>query len=253
MNRTKIEWTDYSWNPVTGCRHGCPYCYARKITKRFPKGFPNGFEPTFHENRLTEPEKVKSPSMIFTVSMGDLFGDWVPSEWIESVFEVMELPVNRKHTFQILTKNPKRIVPALYGNEQGCSPFGGGDFLPNVWLGTSVESVNSLYRIDDLRKLKEQAPCWTIFVSFEPLLEEMPADLDLSGIDWIIIGAQTNPLKPPSIEMMASILKKAKENHIPVFFKDTVVDIWPELLREFPEVKSGDGNNPENQEVICDA
>lgn len=79
MNKTKIEWTDYTWNPITGCLHGCDYCYARKIAERFPKAFPQGFAPAFHQERLQEPIKLKKPSKIFTVSMGDMFGDGLPA------------------------------------------------------------------------------------------------------------------------------------------------------------------------------
>ena len=108
MNRSNIEWCQWTWNPVTGCKHGCPYCYARGIARRFPKAFPNGFEPTFHESRLDEPEKLKKPAHIFAVSMGDLFGEWVPKEWIERVVGVIHgCP---QHTFTVLTKNPRRAV-----------------------------------------------------------------------------------------------------------------------------------------------
>ena len=85
MNRSSIEWTRYTWNPVTGCKHGCTYCYARRLAEGRLKGrfgYDNGFEPTFHQNRLLEPQNVKKPSMIFTCSMGDLFGEWVPRQWI---------------------------------------------------------------------------------------------------------------------------------------------------------------------------
>jgi protein gp37 len=114
MNRTKIEWTDYTWNPITGCLHGCEYCYARKIAARFKKVFPNGFEPTFHQERLRDPFDVKKPSKIFTVSMGDMFGEWVHGKWITQVFDVMG--ACNWHTFLVLTKNPKGIRK-LYGEE----------------------------------------------------------------------------------------------------------------------------------------
>lgn len=130
MNRTNIEWCDYTWNPVTGCLHGCSYCYARRMAKRFGKSeglpsrppcdcqiglryiaqpgevFPAGFIPTFYPGRLEEPKKVKKPSRIFTVSMGDLFGEWVSPEWIDAVLQVVrECP---QHTFIFLSKNPAR-------------------------------------------------------------------------------------------------------------------------------------------------
>lgn len=232
MNKTSIEWTDYSWNPITGCHHNCPYCYAKKITKRFPKGFPNGFAPTFYENRLSEPETLKHPSRIFTVSMGDMFGEWVPGRWIEAVLTTTQL--FEKHTYQILTKNPKRIYTELYGGKPA-SWLAGGDYFSNVWFGTSVSEPKDLFRIEHLKRLKKQSEGWTLFVSFEPLIEKMPSELDLSGIDWVIVGAQTNPLKLPSIETIASVIKEADNHQIPVFLKDTVVDIWPECRREFPK------------------
>ena len=126
MNKTKIEYADYTWNPVTGCLHECEYCYARKQAKRFssivgiPNGkihdlpinftykckYPYGFDPTFHRYRLDEPSQVKTPSTIFVCSMADLFGEWVPDEWIQKIFEACaDAP---QHRYLFLTKNPKR-------------------------------------------------------------------------------------------------------------------------------------------------
>ena len=230
MNRTAIEWTEYTWNPITGCRHGCPFCYARKIARRFPANFPNGFEPTFHEDRLQEPYKLNKPAKIFTVSMGDMFGDWVPQKWIDSIFETMEGAC--ENTYQILTKNPKKILPALYGDT--FSRFGDMDALGNVWLGTSVNDKAATPRSEELAKLKGKSPRWTSFVSFEPLLEAMP-DLDLSEIDWVIIGAQTNPRKNPETEWVQHIIDQAKDQDCKIFLKDTIQEWWPERLREFPK------------------
>ncbi len=202
MNKTKIEWTDYTWNPITGCLHGCPYCYARKIAERFPKAFPNGFAPSFHISRLYEPARLKKPANIFTVSMGDMFGDWVPKIWIDLIFEQMkQCP---QHTFQILTKNPGRINVVVSGDM----------FAPNIWLGTSVEKYGIDNRIGELQKV----PRFHKFVSFEPLQGSIMSDL--SGIEWVIIGAQTNPTKFPSSETVQSVLYHAKE--IPVFFKNNM-------------------------------
>lgn len=205
MNRTKIEWTDYTWNPITGCKHGCPYCYARNIANRFPKAFPNGFEPTFHADRLREPIALKKPSKIFTVSMGDMFGEWVPEEWVIPIFQVMGLC--KQHIFQILTKNPARINRVVSGDL----------FSPNIWIGVSVENYASLHRIDDLRKV----PQFKKFVSFEPLLEKIHPNLE--GIDWIIIGAQTNPLVLPPWEWIDILVDEADRCGIPVFVKDSIV------------------------------
>lgn len=204
MNRTKIEWTDYTWNPITGCKHGCPYCYARNIANRFPKAFPNRFEPTFHADRLREPIAMKKPAKIFTVSMGDMFGEWVPEEWVIPIFQVMGSC--KQHIFQILTKNPARINRVVSGDL----------FSPNIWLGTSVETVDATRRIHDLRKI----PQFKKFVSFEPLKEEICPVLE--GIDWVIIGAQTNPLVLPDWEWIDTIVGAADAEHIPVFVKDNI-------------------------------
>jgi len=202
MNKTKIEWTDYTWNPITGCLHGCDYCYARKIAARFPKGFPNGFEPTFYHKRLSEPARIKKPSKIFTVSMGDMFGEWVPQLWISLIFEAMK--ESPHHIFQILTKNPGRINRTVSGDM----------YSPNIWLGTSVEGLDKTQRISELLKV----PRFMKFVSFEPLQSMIYSDL--TGLGWVILGAQTNPLKYPSSEAIQSVLYRAKE--LPVFFKNSL-------------------------------
>jgi protein gp37 len=202
MNRTRIEWTDYTWNPITGCLHGCSYCYARKITARFPKVFPYGFEPHFYPDRLIEPSMIKIPSKIFTVSMGDMFGEWVPQQWISDIFYAMK--ESPHHTFQILTKNPGRINRTVSGDM----------YSPNIWLGTSVEGADKAQRISELLKV----PRFMKFASFEPLQSRIFSDL--AGLGWVILGAQTNPLKYPSSEAIQSVLYRAKE--LPVFFKDSL-------------------------------
>ena len=218
MNRTKIEWTDYTWNPVTGCLHGCPYCYGRKIANRFKSIFPNGYEPTFHPERLEEPYRLKKPSKIFVCSMGDLFGNWVPAKWIEAVIKVAE--DNPQHIFQFLTKNPARYREFR--------------FPKNCWLGTTVTSYEDQDRIFDLLRYEENGRTLN-FVSFEPLL----GPVYISGwiwahIDWIIVGAQTNPYKPPKPEWVKSIIIEARLHGKPVFLKDNLR--WPEKIQEFPEV-----------------
>lgn len=212
MNRTKIEWTDYTWNPITGCLHGCDYCYARKINSRFHK---DNFEPTFHEKRLEEPLKLKKPSLIFTVSMGDMFGFWVPKFWIDMVFDVM----NRSpHIFQILTKNPKRINEVVSGDM----------YSPNIWLGTTVESVDFVQRIWDLQKV----PRFHKFVSFEPLLGFPGLTYESTeGIEWIIIGAQTDPVRIPEPIWITRVIEVANHCNIPVFEKNNLGQVF---RREYP-------------------
>lgn len=206
-HKTKIEWTDYTWNPVTGCKHGCPYCYARKISNRFY----GNFEPTFHPERLKEPYNLKKPSKIFVVSMGDLFGDWVPITWIKEVIKVAEQ--NPQHTFQFLTKNPFR-----YTNF---------NFPKNCWLGTTVNTKDDEKRIPELNSM---SGINKTFISFEPLLGEINYPPICS---WIIIGAQTNPEIQPKKEWVQKLIDEAWKRNIPVFLKDNLN--WEEKIKQFPE------------------
>jgi protein gp37 len=202
LNMTKIEWTDVTWNPIVGCYHGCPYCYARKITHRYPKAFPYGFEPHFYPNRLLEPTKEKRPMKIFTVSMGDMFGDWVPIEWHEGILSTIEQCP--QHQFQILTKAPWNINKYI-------------DKWPkNVWLGTSIENQDVCEK--RLNALKNTHHEGILFASFEPL--QGMIESDLSFLDWIILGAQTNPLKYPPSAAIHSVLYRAQLK--PVFFKNNL-------------------------------
>lgn len=212
MNKTKIEWTDYTWNPVTGCKHGCEYCYARRISQRFKRSF----EPQLHPTRLSEPYRLKKPSMIFTVSMGDLMGGWVPEQWNRGVIEVMEeCP---EHIFQILTKNPIRYQ---YFN-----------FPKNAWLGATIDRRNE-QRMDDLNRVVEHEG--VKFFSFEPLLEDVGDIYDYIGdIDWIIIGRQTGAGGVrPDAKWVYNILSQADNEGIPVFIKDNVE--WGMQIQEFPQ------------------
>jgi len=220
MNRTRIEWTDYTWSPITGCLHGCPYCYAKKFTKRFPKNYPNGFNPTFYPERLDEPAKVKKPSRIFTVSMGDMFGSWVDPAWIERIMETIR--ATDWHQFQILTKNPARAASTV-------------DILvcpDNLWIGTTVENADSAHRISELPPRNNRG---LRFTSFEPLLGPIP-DIELWPLDWIIIGAQTNPFRRPDDKWVEGLISAARDAGIPVFLKNSIQKYWPELIQEFPEV-----------------
>ena len=186
MNKTKIEWCDYTWNPVTGCKHGCPYCYARKIAHRFT----GHFNPTLHRNRLPQPLKAK-PSTIFVVSMGDLFGDWVSSDWIYSVYEIMEQCP--QHTFMTLTKNPKRYK----------------EFKPldNLMRGVTMDTANTdrwndFFTVDGRR-----------FVSCEPLLSDMSI-IDFTPMELVIVGAEKT--MPPKPEWIDSI------KHSNIFYKENI-------------------------------
>jgi protein gp37 len=244
LNKTKIEWVQnpdgtqgYTWNPVTGCKHRCPYCYAARIDKRFNDG---RFEPTFHPKRLEEPLKVKKPSRIFVGSMADLFGDWDWDDgfgWLEREYVVNEVfnIVNQcpQHTFIFLTKNPKGMQ--------------GFNFPDNCWCGTSVENQA---KYDKRKPELLKVNCKTLFISYEPAL--CPIDFGwfhhithlregcgrISGwaqgkIDWLIIGAQTGPraVKPDSTWIKQAI-GQARNANVSVFVKDNVR--WHEQIREYP-------------------
>ena len=226
LNKTKIEWTDRTWNPKTGCYgpkgsrkrpRWCPACYARRIATRFKgtKAFPNGFEPTFHPERLIEPYKLKKPCRIFTCSMADMFGPWVPDNWTGEILFTME--ANPIHTFQVLTKNPE-------------NPGKWQRFFPrNLWLGVSVTRQDDVERISCLKTVEPKIR----FVSLEPLLG--PVDADLRGIAWIIIGGQTRPTRIPDKEWVRSLIGQARQLRIPVFLKNNLH--WHEDIREFPPAK----------------
>jgi len=220
MNKTKIEWCSMSWNPVTGCKHGCPYCYARKIAERFrgSKAWPFGFVPTFHSNRKGDPQKMKKPQTIFVCSMADLFGEWVPDEWITSVFDAcLKAPW---HTYIFLTKNPKRYltIPGEYLGKK------------NHWFGTTITSKDDAgERLWDLSCLPEG----NTLISFEPLLGSIGAvlPLHLTGIKQVIIGAQTNPTIIPDQFWIAEIEQEADRAGAKVFCKDSLASIPDTMFR----------------------
>ena len=219
MNRTKIEWTEYSWNPVTGCLHGCWYCYARKLFARFRRPF----VPLFYPERLLEPWSLKKPSRIFVCSVADLFAPWTPADWREQVLNsVFNCPI--KHTFQLLTKNPERILPFK--------------FPENVWVGTTVTNENGDWRnIEQIKRVDARVR----FVSFEPLLGPLPDDVCLEGLQWIIVGKLTGSrrvkLEP---RWVLEILKEASKCGVPVFMKNNLCPPWTrqDLMQEYPKEDS---------------
>lgn len=214
LNNSKIEWTDFTWNPVTGCLNGCPYCYARKISMRF-----NGhFNPTYHPDRLVDPYKLRKPSKIFACSMGELFGDWIPDNWIGNV--LLTIANNHKHIFQILTKCPHNLIK--------WEKF----FPPNLYLGVSVARQEDIGRIFHLRMTAAR----TKVISFEPLLG--PINTNLDGIDWLIIGSQTRPMKIPKKEWVQTLLDQARDLNIPIFLKDNLY--FESQIREFPTSRSSE-------------
>ncbi len=231
QGKNGIGWCDYTWNPVTGCKHGCPYCYARRIAKRFRENF----EPEFHANRLGEPAEVKKPSKIFVVSMGDLFGEWVPDEWIKQVLS--EANWCSHHTFMFLTKNPQRYLE-YSGVKLGAWPHGNEDriaFPRNCWAGVSVTDFKSWTWLS-CRIQHVLAP--VKFVSFEPLCENVSKFINVHGIPdgvgWVIVGAQTGPgAVKPEPRWVERIVEKCRTKKVPVFLKDNLN--WPEKIQEFPK------------------
>ena len=205
-----IEWTETTWNPVTGCTKispGCKNCYAERMALRLQAmgqdNYKNGFKVTLHERMLHLPLEWRKPRMIFVNSMSDLFHRDVPTEFIEKTFTVM-----RKaswHTFQVLTKRSDRLLEIK-------------DMIripKNVWLGVSVECEDYLYRIDDLRKTNSQVK----FLSLEPLIGPLP-DLNLQGINWVIVGGESGPgARPMKEEWALDIRDACLSSHVPFFFK----------------------------------
>ena len=230
LNKTKIEWCDRTWNPVTGCLHGCSYCYARKIAERFrgTKAWPEGFKPTYHPERLEDPEKIKEPQSIFVGSVADLFGDWVPVEWTNQIFcETIEAD---HHDYIFLTKNPPNMKK-LFLDFMGTIPNENYSFLtmPYSWFGTTVTWSEDVHRIKELQVF----PHPHRIVSFEPLLSDL-GNINLIGIRQVIIGAQTKPDQCAGLESILKICEAADMVGAKVFMKDSLYGRWPdrELRRE---------------------
>jgi protein gp37 len=210
MKTTKIEWTDKTWNPVTGCTKistGCVNCYAEIMANRLyamgVEKYANKFIPTIHEDVLAEPLKWKNSHTVFVCSMADLFHDTVPFNFIDKVTDTIRQ--TKHHRYQILTKRAERM--AEY--------FSQTDIPENVWLGVTVEAPTELSRIDSLRELHSSIR----FLSCEPLVEDLGV-IDLTNIDWVIVGgesgARARPMKP---EWVRSILQQSDEQGAAFFFK----------------------------------
>lgn len=224
MNKTNIEWCDYTWNPVTGCLHGCDYCYARRFAERglgeygkHPKA--ERFTPRFHPERLGEPAKVKKPSKVFVGSMTDMFGYWNDRETVLDVLRAAgEAPW---HTYIWLTKNPKGM--SIY------NPY----WSEVDWVGASVTCEDPEDLPAALRNL-ERVQVGVRFISFEPLLGvPLLKDNAANVLDWIIIGAQTGPgAEPVNIEWVAAIKRWADDHNVPAFIKDSCG--WWSRYQKFP-------------------
>ncbi len=247
MNKTKIDWADRTWNPVTGCLHDCEYCYARKIAKRFGgtvdtcptdavheleeplradnyrkddrliNPYPWMFDPTFHRYRLGEPARIKKPQTIFVCSMADLFGKWVPDEWIKEVFKACEAAPQHRYLF--LTKNPKRYPDIKYHGD--------------IWLGETITRQGDFIRQHGRPAGAKQ------FVSIEPILESITIPRNnIKYYSWVIVGAETGNRKDktiPSREWITRIVLDCRTRGIPVFMKESLRELMgDDFIQEYP-------------------
>ena len=269
-DKTKIDWADATWNPVTGCEHGCEYCYARRMAKRYSyegqtldapcelqrvwiedrKGlepglhvlryavqlkdngrivpYPFGFAPTFHRYRLDIPARWKRPRTIFVCSMADLFGAWVPEEWIKAVFDACEKAPQHRYLF--LTKNPGRYIELAKK-----------DMLPRQhWYGYSATKENQLWRFHHA----DDCPCINLFVSVEPILEPIrPGFSTHVPADWVIIGAETGNREGkvvPEKKWIMDIAEECSYSGRPIFMKSSIQDLMgADFRQEYPWKEAG--------------
>jgi len=207
---SKIEWTQCTWNPVTGCTKispGCLNCYAQRMAMRLQAmrqpNYRNGFRLTLHPHVLNAPLAWRKPRTVFVNSMSDLFHKSVPAAFIGDTFDVMERA--SQHIFQVLTKRSRRLAqlaPSL-------------TWPQNVWMGVSVENADYRFRIDDLRETTAAVK----FLSLEPLLAPLD-DLNLEGIDWVIVGGESGPgARPMQYPWVANIRDQCLDQNVPFFFK----------------------------------
>lgn len=210
-NRSNIEWTEFTWNPATGCTKispGCKHCYAETMANRLQamgaKGYENGFKLTLHPDRLAQPLNRKRAATYFVNSMSDLFHEGIPFDYLDKVFEVIRQ--TPQHTYQILTKRPEYMEEYFKTRE-----------VPeNAWLGVSVEDKKyGLPRIDVLRRVKAK----TRFLSVEPLLEDL-GEFNLTDIHWVIVGGESGPkARPMKAEWVENIEKQCRTYGSHFFFK----------------------------------
>ena len=241
-----IEWAGWSWNPVTGCLHSCAYCYARDIANRFYSYLPDGerFSPVFYPERLCAPDKTKSPDLsqitdpiermakrnVFVCSMADLFGKWVPSEWINAVLQ--QAWDNPQWTFLFLTKFPIRMAEFEYPS--------------NTWIGTTVDSQHAVERAEKaFQKVRDGGYEGVAWLSCEPMMERLTfSKIDL--FDWVVVGGsskstQTTEFKPP-IEWTFHLWEQAKNHGLPFYMKTNLGVENESRHREYPINKQDENN-----------
>lgn len=240
-----IEWTEMTWNPVTGClkvSQGCKHCYAERMAKRLramgAARYRNGFEPTLHEDLVELPKRWKKPRIIFVNSMSDLFQEDVPDDFIRRVFATMR--ACPQHTFQILTKRSDRL------KKLGKTLL----WTDNIWMGVSVEDAKVVERITDLASV----PAHIRFLSCEPLIGPLE-NIPLKAIHWVIVGGESGPgSRPMKREWVESIYRQCRHSHVPFFFKQwggvrkdmTGRELYGRTYDEMPSIKpvlSYDGQN----------
>ena len=260
--KTKIDWCDATWNPVTGCLHGCEYCYARGIANRFgthigskdnlhvldtpircsdtwcfmqmagisagrKQPYPYDFDPTFHRYKLEEPQHWKKPRTIFVCSMADLFGDWVPDEWIKAVFDACVAAPQHRYLF--LTKNPTRYMDLIKNHrtpfEELYLPYG-----DNFWFGSTATTKKAPFWYSNF-------PLRKTFISIEPIMEpftNLGHGTDCFA-DWVIVGAETGNRKGkviPKKSWIISIAEACERTRTPLFMKESLREIMGEDFRQ---------------------
>jgi protein gp37 len=241
MSKTKIQWSQETLNPTTGCKEisaGCANCYAKRFAERFRgvEGHPyeNGFDFQLHENRLAYPYKWKSPRLVFINSMSDLFYEETPDEFITKVFDMItDTP---QHTYQILTKRPERMLSWINNVYKKPLPS-------NLWLGVTVENASVNSRIE----LLKQTTAKVKFISIEPLISDAELTEEmLCGIDWVIVGGETGPgARPMEKGWVDSIYALCKKLNIPFFFKH-----WGAYDADGRKLKPGNKERLYNGETI---
>lgn len=210
MGISKIEWTEVTWNPITGCSKisdGCINCYAAAFAKRLKAmgniRYKNGFQPTVHEDLIDLPFQWKTPKRVFVNSMSDIFHEQIPDKYILQIFETMNQC--QQHEFQVLTKRPERLSSL---NDKIV-------WTDNIWMGVTIESDKYLNRADMLRNCGARIK----FISAEPLLSRLN-NLNLTDIDWLIVGGESGPhCRPIKKEWVEELLDLAKDNNTAFFFK----------------------------------
>ena len=238
MNKTKIEWCDYTVQVITGCENDCHYCYARRIANQLRNQgiarYRNGFKPTFHPEDLDKPKLFPKGSKVFISSMGEVFGEWVKEEWQQAVFDMVKK--YNKHTYLVLTKCPE-------GMKDWVDTI---DRLQNLWIGVTCDNKYALHRV----KVLQDLPVSNLkFISFEPLLGRVSpgriVDIDgkinsyLDKISWVIIGAQTKPQVQPMWSWVIDIIKDAKIRRLPIFLKDNLIVKEGPRYQQYPEPQKG--------------